>query len=393
MVDFIESPLEIRRYLKIFLSRKLSHRWFIEQLYKQTGKLCPRCKQKMNTICKNEIIRKFRCQKCKKECSVTHGTAFFHSKVNLHFSLLSLLLIYIGLPQNFIVYFTGLSRFYISNLQVMARYYYLCNLKNVNIVIGGEGKRVQIDEAIIRKRKYHRGRKKEQIWIFGAIEEGGERGNDLIIKVVPSRKSEVLIPLIKKIIAPGTTIISDDWKAYSNLEQLGYHHLTVNHSKNFTDPITGANTNLIEGLWAHLRKSFPKSGIRKKYISDHIARYILRRGRLYTFTEFIEGIAFINMKTMSNFYKERDNLFRNENKTNKIKNDEDISYSNLQDDSDNEWIENGNNVGNNNGTVDSDTDMLELYNAPPTIDVIKESDSSSSSYKESGESSSDYISE
>ena len=42
-----------------------------------------------------------------------------------------------------------------------------------------------------------------------------------------------LLPIIEKFIEKGTTIISDCWKAYCNLEKHGYKHVTVNHSKEF----------------------------------------------------------------------------------------------------------------------------------------------------------------
>ena len=37
--------------------------------------------------------------------------------------------------------------------------------------ICGKGKRVQIDETKVRKRKYHRGHYVEGQWVFGGIEE------------------------------------------------------------------------------------------------------------------------------------------------------------------------------------------------------------------------------
>ena len=38
---------------------------------------------------------------------------------------------------------------------------------------------------------------------------------------------------------------TDKWKEYVNLTTLGYIYLDVNHSTNFVDPETGANTNSI----------------------------------------------------------------------------------------------------------------------------------------------------
>ena len=45
--------------------------------------------------------------------------------------------------------------------------------------------------------------------------------------------------------------------------EFGYQHLTVNHSKNFKDPTTGACTNTCEGGWAHSKRDMVL-GTRKK---------------------------------------------------------------------------------------------------------------------------------
>jgi hypothetical protein len=44
---------------------------------------------------------------------------------------------------------------------------------------------------------------------------------------VAKRSSAYLIPIIKHFIAPGTTIISDCWKAYDCLESEGFIYLKV----------------------------------------------------------------------------------------------------------------------------------------------------------------------
>ena len=88
---------------------------------------------------------------------------------------------------------------------------------------------------------------------------------------IEQRDSKTLFTIIKDRILPGTTIISNCWKAYSCLEEDGYQRLTVNHSINFVDPNNRA-TNNIERLWMEVKKKVPSYDRRKKYFADYLAR-------------------------------------------------------------------------------------------------------------------------
>jgi transposase-like protein len=63
--------------------------------------------------------------------------------------------------------------------------------------------------------------------------------------VVPNRTADTLTTIIHRFVRPGSTIYTDCWAGYSNLESLGYAHRTVNHSQTFRDGDVCTNT--IEG--------------------------------------------------------------------------------------------------------------------------------------------------
>ena len=66
---------------------------------------------------------------------------------------------------------------------------------------------------------------------------------------VPDRSAATLLPIITRRVKAGTTIITDEWLAYSNLAANGFVHLTVKHKYNFVDPVSGAQTLTIERAW------------------------------------------------------------------------------------------------------------------------------------------------
>lgn len=101
--------------------------------------------------------------------------------------------------------------------------------------------------------------------------------NQSFFKCVEDRKKDILLQMIKDNKFPGTTIISDCWKAYGCLESEGYRHLTVNHSEHFVDPDSGACTNTIESMWRALKKSLPVSGTVNGLYNSYFCQYCIRK--------------------------------------------------------------------------------------------------------------------
>jgi len=116
--------------------------------------------------------------------------------------------------------------------------------------IGGHGMTVEIDETLLSKRKYHKGRILNEQWVFGGI---CRESNEIFLELIPNRTSETLSSYLWRNIEYGSMIMSDSWKGYSFLDENSfpqpYLHASVNHSTNFVDPETGANTQREERLW------------------------------------------------------------------------------------------------------------------------------------------------
>ena len=97
-----------------------------------------------------------------------------------------------------------------------------------NLVIGGPGVIVEIDEAKFGKSKYNVGRVIEGQWILGGLERDHPSKTFLI--PVPDRSHDTLKTCIMRYVLPGTTIYTDMWRGYIGIDNCNdYKHLTVNH--------------------------------------------------------------------------------------------------------------------------------------------------------------------
>ncbi|XP_054157191.1 uncharacterized protein LOC128955542 [Oppia nitens] len=150
-------------------------------------------------------------------------------------------------------------------------------------LLGGEGVVVEIDETKVGKRKYNRGRLVDGTWILGLVEiqigANCRRGGRFRLEICPlnKRDADTLLPLIRKHVKIGTTIVSDCWAGYYRLTDNGFVHFTVNHSKEFVNSHTGANTQTIESQWRAMKRNLLRGGIPQDNLYLHLAEYLWRR--------------------------------------------------------------------------------------------------------------------
>ncbi|KAJ0032074.1 hypothetical protein NQD34_002155, partial [Periophthalmus magnuspinnatus] len=124
-----------------------------------------------------------------------------------------------------------------------------------------------------REFAYGRGRMaggwKRKRWVFGMLGVRKNGGRKPILRLVACRRRH-LVPIIARHVRVGSSVISDEWRAY---RILGYHHYTVNHSRSYVDPNTGAHTQHIERAWRSYKEQvWSLRGNRTdNLLSEHIA--------------------------------------------------------------------------------------------------------------------------
>lgn len=276
--------LEPYRILKhLFDDEEKAFMYLIKNNYVNKYDNCNMCNHEMKFYIKKKlyICRNYRCRKSK---SPFNRTIFSKMKLPLN---IQLHIIYeflkktpsrsisssLEIDKNTITSYKRLFRKYLSEKQYFSR----------NRKIGGKNEIVEIDESKIAKRKYHKGHHVEGAWIIGGIQR-----SKLKTKIKNENKKMFLLPIktrdvdnidriIKQYVKKGTTIYTDCWKGYNNLKNLGYKHMTVNHSKNFKDPVTGVHTNTIEGSWNGFKQSMPPRNRNKKDIILFLREYQWRK--------------------------------------------------------------------------------------------------------------------
>ncbi|KAA6386037.1 MAG: hypothetical protein EZS28_018436 [Streblomastix strix] len=133
--------------------------------------------------------------------------------------------------------------------RIMRTFCFYDYLQHFDEKIGGHGFILEIDKSIIRSRKY---RNTDEIRDVTKMK--------IFMTIVPNRYSETLLKAVRQFVLPGTTIMSDNWKGYSQLLEAGNVNKQVNHSVEYVssvDPLV--HTSHTENNWHHFRNFISKS--------------------------------------------------------------------------------------------------------------------------------------
>ena len=95
-------------------------------------------------------------------------------------------------------------------------------------------------------------------------------------------------------IVPGTTVMSDLWRAYGGIAAMGFNHLTVNHSLNFVDPNTGAHAQRVERSWKSSKERNKRhNGTHRAMLDSYLCEWMWRQRhrQLDKFDKILADIA------------------------------------------------------------------------------------------------------
>jgi hypothetical protein len=197
------------------------------------------------------------CYACKKKQSICVDSFLTKSKLSIKQLLLLLYFWSVKTPIEQTALMLDLSQTMIISWNNMI--HEICSTKfshETNPQLGGPDHIIQIDKSVIYRPKHNQGHAlfEPSKWIFAIYDVDRKIG---VIKLVPSRSTDVLLPIIKKYVIPGTEIHSDQWAAYAGIPSITvdppYTHHTVNHSRHFKDPSTGVHTNNVKAYWLAIK--------------------------------------------------------------------------------------------------------------------------------------------
>lgn len=114
---------------------------------------------------------------------------------------------------------------------------------------------------------------------------------------IRNRKSTTLLSVIRKYVQEASLIWTDEFTSCKCLISHGHKHESVNHSKNYVDPITSAHTQGVERSWLESKEWYRASRGNKTLLQSHLHEAAWRKLRRSEkaagtlFSTFLKGIG------------------------------------------------------------------------------------------------------
>jgi transposase-like protein len=245
--------------------------WFVAVLRWPGGVECPRCGGGGFSWLKTRLM--FKCKTCSKQYSVKVGTIFEDSPVGLDKWLTAMWMMSNcknGVSSCEIARTIGVTQ--------KSAWFMLHRIRRVMktgsfMKMSGE---IEVDETFIggKARNMHTNVKARRITGTGTKDKTAvigllERGGEVRVAVVPSRRKSVLQAEVRQHVAVGAALYTDALLSYDGLAA-DYAHQVVDHVVEYVNG--RVHTNGLENFWSLLKR-----GISGTYVSVepfHLSRYL-----------------------------------------------------------------------------------------------------------------------
>lgn len=226
---------------------------------------CPRCASK--NISRIPGYGVFECNSCRYQFSVTSGTIFHDSHLELRKWLIA---VFLMVESRKGVSANQLKRVLKVSYKTA---WYLCHRIRAAMTVGNPkslSKIVEVDETWVggKRKNVGHGYKGNKTVVAGAAQRNG----DIRLKVIDDRSREALHEFIKQYVGDNAeAIYTDDWPSYNGIANGDTKHETVNHSQN--EWVRGdVHTNYIENIWSLLKRSLVGSyhKVSKKHLNAYL---------------------------------------------------------------------------------------------------------------------------
>jgi transposase-like protein len=258
--------------LTIYFNNENKCKQYLEKLIWNNTPTCPHCNNN-EKIYKYKDNKTYKCSKCLRTFNIFIGTIFENTKISIQKWLISIYLVSStkkGISSYQLAKSIGITQksawFLLQRIRKLLdeKVNIMSNIIEVDeTYVGGKNKNRHFNKRI----KNTQGRSaKDKIKVFGILERNG-RVKSMSISDV---SKNIIQPIIYSIAKKGSTIISDEWRAYNGLNK-DYIHKRVNHSK-YQYVNKDAYTNSLENYWSLVKRNI--LGIYHNISRKHINRYL-----------------------------------------------------------------------------------------------------------------------